>query len=350
MLSSAIPTRIQLPFAAGAAGAFIRQIPVASQIGVQDGAASFTDGFPPLTFQPIASGGVPPFGQDENGILNIITKWNQWQAVGGAIPWDAAFSTAIGGYPQGAIVGSTTSTFIFWISGVDNNTSNPDAGGANWFQFSFFGIPTTGDVKLTLKTVADAGWALINADPFTFGSATSGANFANAVALALYTLIWTGVSNTFAPVSGGRGANAAGDFAANKTIAFPRSLGRALGAAGAGSGLTSRSLGQFLGEENHQMTLAELVAHVHSITDPGHVHGITDPGHFHTFDAAGSNQAVASSGQNFRQTGTGNTGTSGTGISINAATTGIAGTNSAGSSTPFNVMQPTTFFNLEVKL
>ena len=35
-------------------------IPVPSQIGITPGAASFTDGFPPLTATPIGSGGIPP--------------------------------------------------------------------------------------------------------------------------------------------------------------------------------------------------------------------------------------------------------------------------------------------------
>ena len=53
------PSKIALPFA-NAGGK--RTIPVASQIGVVAGAASFTDGFPPLTFNPISAGGIPPWG------------------------------------------------------------------------------------------------------------------------------------------------------------------------------------------------------------------------------------------------------------------------------------------------
>lgn len=115
---------------------------------------------------------------------------------------------------------------------------------------------STGDAKITLKTTADVGWVM--ADDGTIGSASSGATTrANADTAALYALIWNGVSNTYAPVSGGRGANAAADFAANKTIALPKVLGRALAVAGAGATLTSRALGETVGAETHTLTAAE---------------------------------------------------------------------------------------------
>ena len=44
----------------------------------------------------------------------------------------------------------------------------------------------------------------------------------------------------------------------------PDFRGRALIGAGAGSGLTPRTLGDELGEENHLLTVAELAAHTHS--------------------------------------------------------------------------------------
>lgn len=132
MLASAIPTKIAVPFGNSAGGSYIRPIPVASQIGVNAGYASYTDGFVPLNMTPIGAGGVPPFGQDMNGILNAITKWNQWYNAGGAIPYDATFSSSVGGYPKGAIVASVTMFGREWLSTVDNNTSNPDTGGANW--------------------------------------------------------------------------------------------------------------------------------------------------------------------------------------------------------------------------
>lgn len=131
MLASGIPVKFNIPWANSAGGSFIRGIPQASQIGTQAGAASLTDGFPPVTFSPIGAGGTPPFGQDFNGILKQITQWSQWFSVGGPIPFDAAFSTAIGGYPKGALIASAVFG-NYWLCTADNNTTNPDSGGANW--------------------------------------------------------------------------------------------------------------------------------------------------------------------------------------------------------------------------
>jgi len=62
MLSTSIPPKFPIPFANAAGPSFIRPIPTASQIGIQDGAASLTDGFPPDCFTPVVAGGTPPFG------------------------------------------------------------------------------------------------------------------------------------------------------------------------------------------------------------------------------------------------------------------------------------------------
>lgn len=310
-----IPGKFNIPFASAAVAPYIRPIPQASQIGVQAGAASLTDGFPPVTFNTPGAGGTPPFGEDFNGILKQITQWARWQCAGGTVPYDATFQAAVGGYPKGVLVASAITFGLFFFSQADGNTSNPDAGGANWTQLSFFGSATTGDAKMTYKATADTGWILVNADPFTIGDVSSGATYAAANAAALYSLFWGNVSNTYAPVSGGRGATAAADFAAQKTLGIPRLLGRALCVGGAGSGLTARALGQFLGEELHTMTLAELVAHTHTYLQ------VNTP----TVVNNGSNFAT------FASSATGNTG-------------------STGSTTPFNVMQPSAFLNVMVKL
>lgn len=135
MLLSSQPPKFTIPWANSAGGGFIRPIPVASQIGITPGAASLTDGFPPLTFLSTAAGGVNPFGQDANGILNQTTAWSRWYSAGGPIAYDSVFSAAVGGYPVGAILGSTPPGGI-WMSIVDGNTTNPDASGAGWVSLS----------------------------------------------------------------------------------------------------------------------------------------------------------------------------------------------------------------------
>ena len=139
MQSTNIPSKIPLPFAYAASSGYVNTIPVASQIGITNGRASLHDGFPPDTFSPISSGGVPPFGGDFNGILNEITAIQQWQEAGGFFPFDPTFATAVGGYPRGAIIQSSTGVG-FWISTSENNSNNPDSGGAGWVPTAFYGL------------------------------------------------------------------------------------------------------------------------------------------------------------------------------------------------------------------
>lgn len=131
MQRSQVPAKFPIPWGFAATPSFIRPIPENSQIGIQNGAASLTDGFPPLTFVTINEGGVPPFGQDANGILNQLSLWCQWVAAGMPTQYDASFASAIGGYPEGALLNANTVGGL-WLSLIDNNTSNPDTGGAGW--------------------------------------------------------------------------------------------------------------------------------------------------------------------------------------------------------------------------
>lgn len=106
-------------------------IPTNTQVSIDPGRASMETGFPPDTFKPLQSGGIPPDGRDMNGVLYMSTAWDQWQAAGGPTIYDAAFAAAIGGYPKGARL-SSTDYLHEWISTADNNSTDPDAGGANW--------------------------------------------------------------------------------------------------------------------------------------------------------------------------------------------------------------------------
>jgi len=126
-----VPASFPLYWGQNAGGSYIRNIPVNSQIGIQNGAASLNDGFPPDTFQPAGAGGVPPFGQDFNGILRQLSQWSQWANAGAPVVYDSTFSSGAGGYPAGALL-RAASLPVNWVSLVDNNTSDPDSGGANW--------------------------------------------------------------------------------------------------------------------------------------------------------------------------------------------------------------------------
>ena len=91
--------------------------------------------------------------------------------------------------------------------------------------------PRTGDIRTSLNSFVPYGWVACN--DTTIGSAASGAVTADIDTWPLYNFLWTNVSvpsgNTFAPVTGGLGASAIADFGtANKKMTLPLMLGRAL--------------------------------------------------------------------------------------------------------------------------
>ncbi|MGB3434886.1 hypothetical protein [Achromobacter sp.] len=142
MQASNAPSKSAVPFANSGTK---NTIPVASQIGVTPGLASFTDGFPPLTMTPLAAGGVPPYGADFNGILNFLSAAARWGQAGAGYPYDAAFSAAIGGYPKGAVLRQAAANG-YWLNLADNNGTNPDSGGADWVGLPA-GIASTAQAK-----------------------------------------------------------------------------------------------------------------------------------------------------------------------------------------------------------
>ncbi|MGO7089503.1 hypothetical protein AB9E14_23795 [Rhizobium leguminosarum] len=182
MKASDIPSEtFPIPFADSAGGGYIHQVPVASQIGITNGAASLTDGFPPLNFLPVGSGGVPPFGQDMNGILNQVTQWTRWQNAGGLAQYDSAFSTAIGGYPEGTLLAGTTAGVVY-LCIVDDNTTNPNSGGAGWIVIgtssailnnSYTYAPDTGTATALVATLAPVPTAYVTGMEFVVKTANA---------------------------------------------------------------------------------------------------------------------------------------------------------------------------------
>lgn len=127
MQTSNRPRRIKLPFGANAGSGYIRSVP---DSGAPTGQASYDQGFPPETFQPVASGGVPPSGQDVNGVLNDVSAAARWAAAGGMAMYDATFAAAVGGYPKYAQLASTQTGRI-WQSTTENNMTDPDSAQAS---------------------------------------------------------------------------------------------------------------------------------------------------------------------------------------------------------------------------
>lgn len=171
MQFSDIPAKFQIPFGNAAGTGYINLIPTASQIGITNGAASLTDGFPPDAFLQSSAGGAGPFGSDFNGILYQVTAWSRWQNAGATVSYDATFSTAIGGYPKGAVLaGATTGTL--WLNTTDNNTTNPDSAGVGWVPLlgnnSFIPVITTGTSTAYLATLTTGVKAVGAAFALTF--------------------------------------------------------------------------------------------------------------------------------------------------------------------------------------
>lgn len=153
-------------------------------------------------------------------------------------------------------------------------------------SLAIVGMPT-GVILPYGATTAPTGW--VRANGRTIGNASSGGTErANADTSTLFSFLWTNYGDSVCAVSSGRGASAAADYAANKTITLPDLRGRALfglddmgnsAASRLGAVITSQTTnGASGGTETHTLTTAQLPvvtpAGSVSITDPGHLHGV----------------------------------------------------------------------------
>jgi hypothetical protein len=105
------------------------------------------------------------------------------------------------------------------LLGAADNIDNfaPFTSGGTGIQVTQDQILQTGDMVPRLRTGIMQGFVRMNG--LTIGSALSGASeLAASATQPLYIYNWSNFSNTVCPVSGGRGANAAADYAANKAI------------------------------------------------------------------------------------------------------------------------------------
>jgi hypothetical protein len=167
MLIANIPAKFQEYWAQNAGGAYILIPPVAPN--PTPGGASFDQGFPPAN---MTLGGIPPFGQYFNGIIQLETKWSQWFQAGGPIAYDSTFQSQISGYPLGARVGSTNVTGRYWTSTTDGNTTNPDTGGTGWLGSQDLVVPATGAqlqfTNTSLLTLAPKNGGLLWVNGFNY--------------------------------------------------------------------------------------------------------------------------------------------------------------------------------------
>lgn len=128
---------------------------------------------------------------------------------------------------------SDTGTLIFDDDGIPVLTTSSGGAGTTVDPDS---VLKTGDFKIAYNDQPQSGF--VRANGRTIGSAASGATErANADTQALYEHLW-GYTNI--TVSGGKGASAAADYAANKPLVLPNSAGRMLaGMDNMGAGIQS---------------------------------------------------------------------------------------------------------------
>lgn len=254
--------------------------------------------------------------------------------------------------------------------------------------------PRTGDIRTSVNSFHPYGWVPMN-DGTIGNTASAATTRADIDTFPLYDLIWNSVSQALAPVTGGRGARADTDFAAGKPIALTRNLGRVMAgalpaslaqaftnvgniitvstsdttsfyngmaiivsggalptplvngniyyaivlspttmslatttanalagtaivlttnASGTITPVNVETLGSYIGEEDHLQALNELVAHIHTLSPY-----------------------------------TPTTGASGSGVAA-FTSAGSISTDAMAAGRPFNIMQPTVYMNVFIKL
>lgn len=142
----------------------------------------------------------------------------------------------------------------------------------------------TGDYILSIFNGNRPGWVQCN--DLTIGSSFSNAYYFGNSFLPLFLLLWN-LDPSYAPLfdPGGapisRGPSAISDFNADNFLSLTKTLGRALGASGSGSGITPRNLGQYVGTENVTLIVANLPPHEH---DYSYIRG-SDPPASRTVDS-----------------------------------------------------------------
>jgi len=157
----------------------------------------------------------------------------------------------------------------------NNKSYGTDAVGNKGWKDEIINGFDTGDYKVSFGTAEKAGYVRCNGN--SIGNASSSATErANADTEALFSLLW---GDNSLVVSGGKGASADADFAANKNITLPDARNNVMafidgmGSSNtnrltvAESGVDGKSLGAIGGEQEHVLSVVELAAHNHEILD-----------------------------------------------------------------------------------
>ncbi|WP_370579126.1 phage tail protein [Snodgrassella alvi] len=117
------------------------------QAGQDPEDATWSDGFPNVTMQPIESGGLPPKGMDFNGIFNALSATIVHLQKGNLFYFDKAYCDAFGGYQKGSILQADDGTKIY-VSVADKNTNNPNQNPKYWEVIAGIGLNAASASKL----------------------------------------------------------------------------------------------------------------------------------------------------------------------------------------------------------
>ena len=153
---------LTIPFGRDAVPDMVNDIP-SDPIVAEPQRASFKQGFPSITTIPLVAGGIPPEGQDFNGILRDITQHVVHQNKGGMYKFEADV-VAAGGYPKGAVL-SANDGLSLWVSLVDDNVEDFNTGTpTQWARIAFSGLDALLNEKLDKASKATQAQAEAGTD------------------------------------------------------------------------------------------------------------------------------------------------------------------------------------------
>lgn len=197
-----------------------------------------------------------------------------------------------------------------------------------YFQLTAHQRPSVGDTKLSALGIDHMGWLICDGRTLNIKD---------------YVFLFNVIGFAY------------GGSAATQQFQLPNPAGRVPGVIGSGVGLTTRAMGDTVGEETHTLTINEMPAHKHGSADvTGNTNGdgyttsnatgitLNDPGHSHTLPL--SSAALTGVGPSDDVT-------QGSGYNTGSNTTGITLTDpqhrhqmgSTGGGAAHNNMQPTLF-------
>lgn len=173
-MANSIPTytKIPIPFANSGDKNSIPQNATGSNL------ASYSEGFPPITSQPITENGIPPEREDFNGLGFSTTNNISYLQQGGLYTFDTQLSSAIGGYAQGAILAYINNGQLYYLrSKINNNTYNFNTNSSYIGQYWEYASEQGGVSSVNNKTgVVNLTYSDVDAAPISHVSVEASTN------------------------------------------------------------------------------------------------------------------------------------------------------------------------------